>query len=83
MSYKLSSISRIISPNSSSALVDIGLPTIDGYEVASLIALTGYGLAEDRRLSMDAGFDLRLVKLVNFDYLLAAVNLCRRQTVKN
>jgi CheY-like chemotaxis protein len=58
------------------ALVDIGLPGIDGYEVARrlrqldgtrtirLIALTGYGLAEDRRRGREAGFDLHMVKPV-------------------
>ncbi|HEX2540642.1 MAG TPA: ATP-binding protein [Caldimonas sp.] len=56
------------------ALVDIGLPGLDGYEVASriraeasaapitLIALTGYGLPEDRRRSREAGFDRHAVK---------------------
>ena len=56
------------------ALVDIGLPGLDGYEVASriradagaaaitLIALTGYGLPEDRRRSRAAGFDRHAVK---------------------
>jgi signal transduction histidine kinase len=64
------------------ALVDIGLPGIDGYEVARrlradaqtreirLIALTGYGLAEDQRRVLDAGFDLHLVKPVELDALL-------------
>ncbi|MBC7513437.1 MAG: response regulator [Herminiimonas sp.] len=77
------------------ALVDIGLPTIDGYEVARrlradpataevrLIALTGYGLAEDQRLAIEAGFDLHLVKPVNFEHLLAAIGRCQRQTVQN
>jgi len=64
------------------ALVDIGLPGIDGYEVARrlradphtreirLIALTGYGLAEDQRRVLDAGFDLHLVKPVELEALL-------------
>jgi two-component system, sensor histidine kinase len=57
------------------ALVDIGLPGIDGYEVARrirasgltmrLVALSGYGQAEDRRRSREAGFDLHLVKPVD------------------
>jgi signal transduction histidine kinase/ActR/RegA family two-component response regulator len=58
------------------ALVDIGLPGIDGYEVARqirllmgrdirLIALTGYGQAEDRKRAMEAGFDRHLVKPVD------------------
>jgi signal transduction histidine kinase len=64
------------------ALVDIGLPGIDGYEVARrlraepqtreirLIALTGYGLAEDQQRVLDAGFDLHLVKPVELEALL-------------
>jgi CheY-like chemotaxis protein len=58
------------------ALVDIGLPGIDGYEVARrvratdarrplLIALTGYGQPEDRQRATDAGFDSLLVKPVD------------------
>jgi len=57
------------------ALIDVGLPDIDGHEVARriraqldtaivLIALTGYGTAEDQRLAVEAGFDLHLVKPV-------------------
>jgi signal transduction histidine kinase len=64
------------------ALVDIGLPGIDGYEVARrlrqapetrdirLIALTGYGLADDQRRVLEAGFDLHLVKPVELAALL-------------
>ena len=55
------------------ALVDIGLPVLDGYAVARrirevfgarvfLVALTGYGLADDRRRALDAGFDEHLTK---------------------
>ncbi len=67
------------------ALVDIGLPGIDGYEVArrlrkdpatrsvKLIALTGYGLEEDQRRVLEAGFDLHLVKPVGIDQLLEAI----------
>ena len=63
------------------ALIDIGLPGIDGYEVARrirsaseargmmLIALTGYGLPEDRLRAEQAGFDAHLVKPVNLDRL--------------
>ncbi|RJG14936.1 response regulator [Massilia cavernae] len=70
------------------AVVDIGLPGIDGYEVArrlrrdpatrhiKLIALTGYGLAEDQRRVLDAGFDLHLVKPVGIDQLLSALGSC-------
>lgn len=59
------------------ALIDIGLPDIDGYEVARrirreldgeacrLVALTGYGQPEDRRRALEAGFDEHMVKPVD------------------
>ena len=62
-------------------VVDIGLPGMDGYEVARrvrrdpaltqvvLVALTGYGREEDKREAMAAGFDHHLVKPVNPDTL--------------
>jgi signal transduction histidine kinase len=62
-------------------LLDIGLPEIDGYEVArrmralrklddvKLIALTGYGQGEDLRRTREAGFDDHLVKPVDLDTL--------------
>lgn len=61
------------------ALLDIGLPIMDGYEVAGhlrampqldgirLIALTGYGQASDKLRSLQAGFDHHLVKPVDID----------------
>ncbi|MDO8592680.1 MAG: PAS domain S-box protein [bacterium] len=66
------------------ALVDIGLPVMDGYQVAGklkemadkigqkikLIAATGYGQDEDKRRSRQAGFDHHFVKPVDFDALL-------------
>ena len=63
-------------------LLDIGLPGLNGYEVARkvrkqprgkdivLIALTGYGQDSDRQTSLEAGFDHHLVKPVQFDQLL-------------
>ena len=57
-------------------LLDIGLPGLDGYAVARelralpqtagalLVAITGYGQAEDRALSREAGFDYHLLKPV-------------------
>ncbi|HXG02798.1 MAG TPA: ATP-binding protein [Candidatus Binatia bacterium] len=65
-------------------LVDIGLPEIDGYEVARrlraalgsaviLVALTGYGAQEDRRRGEEAGFDAHLVKPVDPARLLALI----------
>jgi two-component system, sensor histidine kinase len=61
-------------------LIDIGLPGLDGYELArrnraelgrsiTLIALTGYGQAEDRRRTTQAGFDAHIVKPVDPDHL--------------
>lgn len=64
-------------------LCDIGLPDIDGMEVARrirahhalarvrLIALTGYGQTEDVRQAAAAGFDAHLTKPINLDQLLA------------
>ena len=60
-------------------LLDIGLPKLNGYEVAQqirqqdalkhtvLVALTGYGLESDRKRSLAAGFDHHLVKPADFD----------------
>jgi CheY-like chemotaxis protein len=58
------------------ALIDIGLPGFDGYEVARrmkalpalrpvMIALTGYSEPEDRQRAKDAGFAAHLVKPVD------------------
>jgi signal transduction histidine kinase len=64
-------------------LCDIGLPDIDGLEVARrvrrypgldrtrLIALTGYGQPEDVRHALDAGFEAHLTKPINVDQLLS------------
>ena len=60
-----------------SDLLDIEMPRMDGYEVARrlraraggddllLIALTGYGQAEDKQRALEAGFDYHLVKPVD------------------
>jgi CheY-like chemotaxis protein/two-component sensor histidine kinase len=62
-------------------LLDIGMPEMDGYEVArrirelpdfrdvTLIALTGWGQEKDRRRSRRAGFDFHLTKPANVDAL--------------
>jgi CheY-like chemotaxis protein len=61
------------------AFVDVGLPGIDGYELAArlrahpschssvLVALTGYGREEDKRRASGAGFDHHLTKPVDYD----------------
>jgi CheY-like chemotaxis protein len=66
-------------------LLDIGLPGMDGYEVASrlrgeewgkaamIIAITGYGQEEDRRRSKEAGFDHHFLKPLDHDALLALI----------
>jgi PAS domain S-box-containing protein len=66
-------------------VLDIGLPGMSGLEVAAqlrrqpglqripLIALTGYGQEEDRRRSLEAGFDLHLTKPVDPNRLLQAL----------
>ncbi len=66
------------------ALVDIGLPELDGFEVARrlrelvpavrLVALTGYGGSEDRRRAAEAGFRAHLVKPVDIDDLVALID---------
>ena len=66
-------------------ILDIGLPGMDGYEVAVrlrreagcgaaiIIAVSGYGEDQAMRRSEEAGFDHHLVKPVDFDALLAAI----------
>jgi signal transduction histidine kinase/ActR/RegA family two-component response regulator len=62
------------------ALVDIGLPRLDGYEVARrirqaigpgilLIALTGYGQPDDKARAWAAGFDVHVTKPLDLDVL--------------
>ncbi|MCA9132314.1 MAG: response regulator, partial [Planctomycetales bacterium] len=74
-----SALSKIQQCQPQIVFLDIGLPGMDGHEVAReirrqqqgdgvlLIALTGYGQEEDRRNSLAAGFDLHLVKPPSID----------------
>jgi len=67
------------------AIVDIGLPGVDGYELAEairarpgggqifLVALTGFGRPEDQRRALGAGFDAHLVKPVDPERLAALI----------
>ncbi len=67
-------------------LLDIGLPGMDGYEVAArmrteecckdavIIAVSGYGQDEDRRRSKEAGFDHHLIKPLDHDALLSLLS---------
>jgi CheY-like chemotaxis protein len=67
-------------------LLDIGLPGMNGFEVANrlrsqpqsrnalLIALTGYGEAESRSRSVQAGFDFHMVKPADVNTLLGLLS---------
>jgi CheY-like chemotaxis protein len=82
-------LARIIEVVPDVALIDIGLPGLDGYGVAQqlrsldvpvcLIAMTGYGQPEDRQRAHAAGFDLHLTKPVNSTALQQAIATCRRR----
>jgi signal transduction histidine kinase len=68
------------------ALLDIGLPVMDGYELArrfhaddrlrptQLVAVTGYGQEQDRARSLDAGFAAHVVKPVDLEHLRALLD---------
>ena len=68
-------------------LLDIGLPGLDGYEVARrlksaqicprLVAITGYGRPEDHDRAMTAGFDQHLTKPVDYEELQRALDSCK------
>jgi signal transduction histidine kinase/CheY-like chemotaxis protein len=76
-------LDALADPSISTAVVDIGLPDLTGYEIAMrvrdqhatrhlcLIALTGYGQDADRVKAMEAGFDIFMTKPVQFEQLLA------------
>jgi CheY-like chemotaxis protein len=85
-----SGVEAILKVRPDIALVDVGLPGLDGYEVARrvraseggrtvrLVALTGYGLPEDHRRSHEAGFDTHLVKPVDAARLAAVIGAVGR-----
>jgi signal transduction histidine kinase/ActR/RegA family two-component response regulator len=69
----LAGVSAIVDRKPDLALVDIGLPGIDGYEVATrvrqtlgpgivLVAVSGFGQPEDKRRALEAGFDEHITK---------------------
>ncbi|MEO8203798.1 MAG: PAS domain-containing protein [Betaproteobacteria bacterium] len=72
-----SALARVEARHFDAVLLDIGMPGLNGYEVAQrirklpqggsllLVALTGWGQEEDRRLAADAGFDRHLTKPVD------------------
>jgi signal transduction histidine kinase/CheY-like chemotaxis protein len=65
------------------ALIDIGLPGMDGYELArrvheaqpsvALVAITGYGQPQDRERAHGAGFDVHLTKPFSYEELMSAL----------
>jgi signal transduction histidine kinase len=77
----LTAVDRILELRPDVALVDVGLPGIDGYEVARrvraspagaglfLVAVTGYGGPRAKARSMEAGFDHHVVKPIDPDTL--------------
>jgi len=76
-------LARIRDDSPDIAILDIGMPAMDGYELAEeirrirgrdslrLIALTGYGRQPDRQRAFDAGFDAHFVKPVDIGRLVA------------
>jgi CheY-like chemotaxis protein len=77
----LRALERAMQERPDAALLDIGLPEMDGNELARrlradprtrqalLVAVTGYGQEQDRRAALEAGFDHHMVKPVDLDRL--------------
>jgi signal transduction histidine kinase/CheY-like chemotaxis protein len=81
-------LARILAKTPDVALIDVGLPGFDGYELARrvraqlgdgpvLIAMTGYGQPDDRARAFEAGFDEHVVKPVSLEDLAAAIERTR------
>jgi signal transduction histidine kinase/ActR/RegA family two-component response regulator len=81
-------LSRILAHRPIVALVDVGLPGFDGYELArrartslgdsiGLIAMTGYGQEADRMRAFEAGFDDHVVKPSTIEEISAAIDRAR------
>lgn len=87
-----SAVDALIARRPEVALIDIGLPGLDGYQVLQairergeklptiFIALTGYGRPQDRQRAFDAGFHDHLVKPVDSDALLRLLEDTRSMT---
>ena len=75
--------------------MDIGLPDMIGYDVArrmrqsgldghvKLVAITGYGQAQDERRAYEAGFDLHLTKPVSAELLKNVLSVLLRDAPRN
>lgn len=84
----LAAVSNALAFEPQTVLLDIGLPQIDGYEVArrlraepklagiKVVALTGFGSADDKRATRAASFDGHLVKPIALDALEACLDGC-------
>lgn len=82
----LSGVAQVAALRPNVALIDLGLPNIDGFEVARqiralpagndvvLIAVTGYGEREYRERAKDAGFNAYLTKPINIDRLVQLIS---------
>ncbi len=80
-----SAVEAVLRDKPDVALIDIGLPDMDGYEVARkiraaptdarprLIAMTGYGQASDRAAAFEAGFDAHITKPASADTIFRAL----------
>jgi CheY-like chemotaxis protein len=77
-------LDRVAQQHPDVVFLDLGMPVMDGYALARairarhgnalrLIALTGYGMPEDRKRTAAAGFDAHLVKPVDVETLLSNV----------
>lgn len=76
-------LAALLNGESEVAILDIGLPGFDGYEIAKrgraggfagpLIALTAYGRAHDEKLALAAGFDAHVVKPAELKVLLGLI----------
>ena len=87
----LTAISAVMEKPLDIAFIDVGLPGVDGYEVARrirstapggricLVALTGYGAEEDRRKALDAGFDEHLLKPTDHEKVASVISRLPRR----
>jgi signal transduction histidine kinase/ActR/RegA family two-component response regulator len=86
-------LARILAKQPHLALVDVGLPRLDGYEVAlgvrrqlpnppTLVAITGYGQSNDRERALAAGFDEHLIKPIRSETLQRLVEDARERARK-
>ncbi len=85
-------VERILERTPDVALVDLGLPGMDGYEVANrvravvgdevyLVALSGFGQPEDKRKALQAGFDEHVTKPADARTLEELLDRVRRRGV--